>query len=422
MVRVLIEAVERGLPPRSVRFLRAAAALAAREGLSLYLVGGPVRDLLLGKPILDLDLVVEGDAPLLASLLAKELGGTVAATSQFGTAKLKLPDTTLDLATARRETYAHPGALPAVRPGGIRDDLGRRDFTINAMALRLDGDRFGQLLDPFGGQRDVAGGTVRILHPKGFVDDATRILRAIRYEQRLSFHMAETTEALARQHASFLDTISGDRLRHELERLLQEARPEHALARAHSLGVLKALLPSLAWPGALQEAVQRFRESGGRADPLLFLALLATPLSPEEGERFARRLNAPARWRRILHDTVSLRGSQDALQAPELAASTIVRHLRAMEPEAVLAWAAVAPAPLARQRLLHYLEDLRHVRSRLSGHDLLALGVPHGPLVGQLLEELQTASLDGVVRSREEETALVQRRLQEERHGITQRE
>jgi tRNA nucleotidyltransferase (CCA-adding enzyme) len=362
---------------------------------------------------MDIDLVVEGDALSLAPALAQELGGTVAATSQFGTAKLKVREMTLDLATARQERYSRPGALPEVRPSGIRDDLARRDFTVNAMAMRLDPAAFAGLLDPHGGEADLAGGLLRVLHPKSFQDDPTRLLRALRYEGRLGFRLATETEALLRRDSAFLAAVSGDRVRHEMERIFQEARPEDALARAEALGVLTAVTPALTWPGALHLALQAFRQGGAAASPLLFLAFLAVPLSPEEGKGLAGRLSAPARWSRIVQDTTTLGQSLTLLQSSDLRPSLLDKLLRNLQTEAVEAWSISAASPQARERLRHYLQSIRDLKTSLSGDDLLSLGVPRGPLVGRLLEELRAALLDGQVRSREEEEALVRRRLAE---------
>ena len=407
----LIPAMEALLPATTIELLRRAGATAAREGAALYLVGGSVRDLLLGRPVMDLDLVAEGDGPRIAEALAAELDGHVAARSQFGTAKAVIDDQTLDVAAARRETYAHPGALPAVRPGTLRDDLARRDFTVNAMAAHLGQETFGELEDRLGGGADLAQRVLRPLHDGSFVDDATRILRALRYEHRLGFRMDGPTEGLVRRHAPYLATISGDRVRHEVERLCQEARPEAPLARARDLGVLLALLPGLDWPEEVHRAVCRAREAGEPTAPLLFVALLASSLSPEAAAAFADRLAMPARWRRVVDDTVTLRSTLDALTQEELRPSQVERLLRGTEEQAVLAWRLLSSADLVRERLAAYATELRHVQPHLNGHDLRDLGVPAGPATGRFLEDLRAAVLDGDVRGRGEEEAWVRRRL-----------
>ncbi len=413
MARVcnLIPAMEALLPAATVHLLRRAGVTAAREGAALYLVGGSVRDLLLGRPVMDLDLVAEGDGPRIAEALAAELGGRVAARSQFGTAKLVVGEQTLDVATARLEAYAHPGALPAVRPGTLRDDLARRDFTVNAMAAHLGQETFGEIEDRLGGGADLSQRVLRPLHDGSFVDDATRVLRALRYEHRPGFRMDGPTEALVRRDAPYLATVSGDRIRHEVERICQEARPEGPLVRARDLGVLAALLPGLDWPEELHCAVSRARDAGEPTAPLLFVALLASSLTPEGGAAFADRLAMPARWRRVVDHTVALRPTLDALTQEELRPSQIERLLRGTDEQAVLAWRLLATADLVRKRLASYATDLRHVQPRLNGHDLRDLGAPSGPEMGRLLEELRTAVLDGNVQGREAEEAWVRRRL-----------
>src|SRR4030042_521069 len=175
------------LPQRIFNLLRDAGDKANKMGQEMFLVGGGVRDLFLGRPNFDLDLVIEGDAIKLAQELAKSSRVKLIVHRCFGTAKLNFSDFTLDIAAARRETYSRPGALPDVQPGTINDDLFRRDFSVNAMALCLAPERFGELIDLYHGQDDIANRLIRVLHPNSFIDDATRIFRAIRYEQRLGF-------------------------------------------------------------------------------------------------------------------------------------------------------------------------------------------------------------------------------------------
>ena len=240
------DALESSLGGDNLSILRCLRRGALTHSLAVYLVGGPVRDVLMGLSIKDLDFVVEGDGPEVARGLAEELGGEVLVHSRFGTATLVLGENRIDVVTARRETYPQPAALPIVSPGDISDDLGRRDFSINALALNL-GESRPQVLDKHGGLDDIRRGLVRTLHPNSFVDDPTRIFRAVRYEQRLDFRIeAETLAQLHRATAQgYLASLTGDRLRHELERILQEDRPESPLRRLGQLGILAAIHPSL---------------------------------------------------------------------------------------------------------------------------------------------------------------------------------
>ncbi|GAH88117.1 unnamed protein product, partial [marine sediment metagenome] len=222
----LADKIEKHLPAELADFMHVAGKAAASQGQNLYLVGGVVRDLLLEKPNLDLDLVVEGDAIELAQQLAQTKQAKVTTHPQFHTAKLQWDKWSIDLATARSETYAKPGALPTVKPSSIEHDLSRRDFTINAMAVHLSPSRYGELIDIHRGREDLEHKLIHILHEKSFIDDATRIWRGLRYEQRLDFQLEKNTLKLLKQNIPMLDTISGDRIRYELECILQEERPE----------------------------------------------------------------------------------------------------------------------------------------------------------------------------------------------------
>ena len=215
-----MELLEASLPSGQLELLKSAGSIARDEGVPMYLVGGTVRDMLLGRPVEDLDLVVVGDAETMASIVAKRLSGQVVSRSQFSTAKVKVAGVSLDLVTARSERYSRPGALPQIAHGTIEEDLARRDFSINAMAVPLHLDARGQPLDPFNGVDDLERKLVRVLHDGSFADDATRILRAVRYEQRLGFRLDDHTETLLRGNLPMLDTIGGDRLFREVQRWL----------------------------------------------------------------------------------------------------------------------------------------------------------------------------------------------------------
>ncbi len=497
--------LERRLGASRVELLRSAGRAASELGVPLYLVGGSVRDALLerlrhpcdtphpsplpqgerGPDAGDLDVsffVVPAEAgtqgrghedtphpnPLpqgergrprrryvgdgLAEALAKALGGVASDRSQFGTAKLRVGGVSLDLVMARRETYAAPGALPTVEPGSLADDLARRDFSINAMAVSLSAESWGDLADPFDGAGDLERRAVRVLHPGSFRDDATRLFRAARYAGRLGFGLEPETERLAREGAAFIDTISGDRVRHELERIFEEPRAADILRIADGLGLLGAIHPALR-PAESPEAIE------GERGPAM-LAGLALGLSPQEAEEVAERLNLGAEWARVVRDTAAVRELLPELEA-DLAPSRIYRLLHGRH-EAALSAAPTAPvrmgetptapvrrgaAPTAPVRrgaaptapvgmgaeptaaptapvgkgaaanLRLYLSRLRHVSTSLSGGDIVAMGVPEGPRVGEVLRELLEARLDGTVESAEEERELASRRAHGGAHG-----
>ena len=335
-------------PPRA-DLLRSAARAASDLGLSLHLVGGSVRDSLLGQTPTDLDVsytVVPTEAsdqpcrrggfetrpdPDVADALAKALGGVASDRSPFGTAKLRAGGVSLDLVMARRETYAAPGALPTVEPGSLADDLARRDFSINAMAVSLSAESWGDLADPFDGAGDLQRRAVRVLHPGSFRDDATRLFRAARYAGRLGFRLEPETERLAREGTSFIDTISGDRVRHELERIFDEPQAADILRLADGLGLLRAIHPALR-PAERPDTIE------GERGPAM-LAGLALGLSPHEAEEVSERLNLGSEWSRVVRDTAAVRELLPELEA-DLAPSRVYRLLHGRHEAAVSAWAA----------------------------------------------------------------------------------
>jgi tRNA nucleotidyltransferase (CCA-adding enzyme) len=330
---------------------------------------------------------------------------------RFGTAKLRAGNLTVDLAMARTETYARPGALPTVRMGSIQDDLARRDFSINAMALRLDPAGFGKLVDPFNGQQDLESKVIRILYDRSFIDDATRMLRAVRYEQRFGFQLETATEKLLRQNVSMLGTISGDRIRHELELILREEYPEKALRRAGDLGLLSEVHPALKGNGRLKAMFEKAREVVSPPSLALYFAFVAYCLGEPECEGFTARLKMPSTVSRVIRDTARLRERLPSLESPDLPPSAICQLLQEYPPTPILACAIAANSALVQERLTLYLTRWRHVRTALGGDALKGLGVPSGPRLGQTLKALHDAKLDGKIQSREDEIQLVQRWL-----------
>lgn len=391
-----------GEPVDCHRFaLDSLARIADDSGFEAYLVGGPVRDLLLGASTTDLDVTVVGDAVAVAEKLAADIDGRLTVHQRFGTATVATASVTIDLVTARRETYRAPGALPNVKPGGIADDLGRRDFTVNAMASPLPGPA-DELVDPHGGRADLEAALIRVLHPESFLDDPTRILRAVRYAARFGFAIEpETARLMAEALAGrALSTLTGDRLRHEMQRTFEETNPAAALRLAHDCGVLAAIHPALTG-GHLPDAGTE------PAAPLTWLAALVWPLGVEEGVALSARLNAPSDWARVIEDTAKLRAltpELDAAQKP----SEVCALLDGLAPDALRAAIMLASGHVA-ERLRSYLSQWWSVAPRLRGTDLLALGVPAGPEMGEALRELRRARLDGETHSVRDEQELAQK-------------
>ncbi|MFC2059106.1 CCA tRNA nucleotidyltransferase [Chloroflexota bacterium] len=407
--------IEAHLPQEMQALLRVAGELAAREEQRLYLVGGVVRDLLLGRPNLDIDLVVEGNAPALARQLAKSEGGVVVTHPRFGTANYKQGTVSLDLVTARLESYERPGALPTVAPGTIEDDLFRRDFTVNAMAARLDPTRFGELVDPYGGKRDLDSGLIRVLQGESFRDDPTRIWRALRYEQRLGFRLESGTESLLRRDLGIMSEVSADRLRHELELVLKEEYPEKVLSRAHELGVLQQLYPLLEVDGWLVERFFQAREASPDSKPeaILYLSLMAWRLSPDDTGDFIKRLKFRGAEARVLRDVHAVKQALPQIAEQGLLPSTVYSLLECHQPQVIMAAVLATDSALVRERLELYLSKWRFVRPSLGGDDLKRMGVPVGRRLGWLLRALLEARLDGKVTTREDEQALVSKWLSE---------
>ena len=376
---------------------------ATQESLPVYLVGGPVRDAVLDVPANDLDFVLIGDAPTLASDLAEELGGQVTVHPRFGTATVEIEGDRIDIVTARKEVYPFPGSLPEVSASSLEDDLARRDFSINAMALPLSGDS-PEVIDPHGGLEGLAYRRVATLHPGSFTDDPSRMLRAVRYEQRLGLQISDTTlsemqSALAGRHA---DAVSGDRWRQEFQKIFEEPQAFKMLIRAIGLGVLAAIHPAL----SDSRPLAILAGEGGLA-PSDLLAALAMPLSAADGEGVSSRLNLPTDWARVVRDTIVLQGILPEITGPSVSPSKVCSALEKLDADAIAAAARLSLDIQLASRLRRYLDVWRLVSPVLTGDDLLAMGVPPGSDVGEVLRELNSAKLDGLVGGEDEERALV---------------
>lgn len=408
-VNNLATRIKEQLPKELIEFLWLAGELAQRRGQNLYLVGGVVRDLLLGRENFDLDLVVEGDAIALARELAEGKQCELTTHQRFGTAKLRWNGWSADIATARSETYAKACALPTVNPSTIRDDLFRRDFTINAMAVELNPGLYGHLLDLYGGLTDLEGKLVRVLHDRSFIDDATRIWRAIRYEQRLNFQLEPRTLELVKRDAGYLKKVSGDRIRHELELIYKEDYPEKALCRAGELGVLGQLHPKLKADGWLSTRYEQARQWNSPGIPSLglYLALLVYRMGPDDVEEIITLLRLRKSTTRTLRDTIDLKNSLGRLAAAQITASQVYTLLIGYAAEAVVASIIAGEIPEAVPHLTEFLEKLRYVRPALSGEDLKRLGVAQGPEIKDRLHRLLEARLDGKAATKRDEEALV---------------
>jgi tRNA nucleotidyltransferase (CCA-adding enzyme) len=401
--------------------------------MPLYFVGGLVRDLLLDKKATDIDMVVEGDALELVGRLYNIHGGGTRSHAQFGTAKwmiskdiwrqistTALPDDlpkAIDFVTARTEFYTKPTALPKVERGSIKLDLHRRDFTINTLAIRLDGLHLGELLDFYGGRRDLDLGLIRVLHSLSFIDDPTRILRAVRLEQRLDFMIEDRTAELIAAALPMLNRVTGDRIRNELEMCLLENEPAPIFGRLAEFGVLAQIHPALTWRKQTADAFYRARVvlgqstwsdiSVGDAQSFVYFALLLLSLSSTVQQEVMSRL----RVRRSTCDDIVAADNLLAELTPLSTASKPSQVVRILRPyrARVLLVARIILGPESPTGLMidQYQMEWRSVRTILKGRDLISMGMSPGPEIGRLLDQLLSARLDGEISGQAEERAFV---------------
>ncbi|MCB0076268.1 MAG: CBS domain-containing protein [Anaerolineales bacterium] len=408
-IRKLLEAQ---INEPTLALMRQIAERATALGHTPYLVGGLVRDLLLDRPLNDLDIVIEGNAIPIARALADEMGGRIVAHRRFGTAKWLLDDEAhppqvallraaglpehIDLISARAEFYSHPTALPQVDHASIKQDLHRRDFTINTLAISLAPADEGRLLDFYGGLADLESGVLRVLHNLSFVDDPTRILRAVRFEQRLGFQIEPRTEALLQASLDLLAEVSPDRLRHELYRILTEPASAAIFARMDQLGILGELLPDVRWEAGDSERLSRLRAAGYDDPPTLLTALIWDLAAGKARiQRIAARVALPNQWRTRLLAMHTLRQNKAPIIEPALSNSALYEALQGYEPLVLALVATMTDSAPFRDRLRHYLDELRHRELAISGELLAETGLPPSHHYTDLLRMVHHAMLDG---------------------------
>lgn len=420
------------LPDPVVGLLREIGQLGDERGCQVYVVGGVVRDLLLRHVTLDLDLAVEGDGIAFARAVSDRYRAGLAVFERFATARLAFPDgLKMDIATTRRESYAQPAVLPTVKPASIEEDLYRRDFTINAIAMQLNPGQFGRLLDAYGGQRDLRARTIRVLHAGSFQDDPTRIFRAIRFEQRFGFRLERTTLHLLAQAAStnLIQQLSGPRLQNEILLLFAEHDPVRAIARLAQLKLLRFLHRRLCYtanvkrvitavPKALVWWARRFPDSVIDR-PIVYLMALSSESSPVVVAAMIRRL-ALSRERA---KNVSAGGSRVDRALKRLTNKGTVRPSQVyrlfidLSDEALVLLLAKQVSmqhgvrlSLLRRYLAAYVKN-RTVKTALRGRDLQTMGLKPGPQYRTILGKLLDARIDGMITTEADERAFVQKRL-----------
>lgn len=424
----LAELLEKSLPEDHLHLLHVIADVAGSFGYPIYMVGGSVRDLILGHSVKDFDLTVEGDAGTFAESMMRKLGGKILIHSKFRTARWTPTESTferlnvpimrpekippfLDFVTARSEIYSQPGALPTIKRSSLNDDLRRRDFTINAMALRLDGFHFGELVDVAHGWADLERGLIRVLHPRSFVDDPTRMFRAVRYAGRYAFEIeADTLKLFNDEAKSVLPELSGERLRHEIDLIFDEVTPIPMLEKLKDFGLMSTIHPALlnADHTLLTEIMDQPADGLGEfsvPDILSFKQTLGwilflMNLSNTDIEAIAERLAFPA-----LLTTAVLSASSLLSELPsykDWKPSQWTYHLDEIPSLAVYAvWLGAS-----EQALHEYLVKWKNINPFTTGNDLINLGLVPGPKYKEILSRLRIAWLDGDVKTKDEETKL----------------
>ena len=410
------------LPTLLFSLLQQTGELAERRRVRVYAIGGFVRDLLLGIPSLDLDMVVEGNGIRFAKAIAQRYKARVTTHERFGTATVAFTDgLTFDVATARTESYDAPAALPTVRWSSIREDVRRRDLTINTLAIRLNAPHFGELVDLHNGLRDLHDKTIRVLHGLSFIDDPTRVFRAIRFEQRLGFQLHRDTAVLMKEAVSMkiCHRLSPSRLSTELLHLLSEREPVKILARLADFNLLQFIHPRLKWsPGLarLLNAVDKAlawhtqRSLGRLASPWVVygMALMDHLPQPVVQETLAR-LTFPRRQIQAML-WVSQEGARLLRTIERTASPTATfRALRTLPDETLVFLMAKARSERGKQNISDQFTTYRRVRPILRGNDLKAMGLEPGRLYNRILDRLLEARLNGAVKTEADERRLVSR-------------
>ena len=395
------------LSPPTLAVARAVGAAAEAAQVQPFLVGGSVRDLLLDRAgVVDLDITLVGANVETSDRIASLTGGTISKRSQFTTAKLDLNGLIIDLAMARAEEYPTPGSLPVVRSGALDKDLDRRDFSVNAMAVSLCSDSWGDLLDPNGGLADLYQKRLRVLHSGSFRDDPTRILRAARYSSRLDLTPTPDTLDELLISVSYLDYVSAARVRNELERVFEESDPAGAMRLLCEWRALSAIHPSLRFQA---EAWERFTHETiklpSHERTAIAYAVLAHGLSDADTNGVVTRLNPDASARRAIRESALF----GRIAPEDLSSSSNSQLAELLDPmsESTVRGVALC-APTRPRRLDEYLNHHRGLRPHLTGNDLIRMGAPRGPGLGRILKRLRDARLDGIVTTPSEARILAE--------------
>ncbi|MFA5088462.1 MAG: hypothetical protein WC552_05445 [Candidatus Omnitrophota bacterium] len=415
----------RDLPQGLLALIKDIGGEADRNNLDAYAVGGFVRDIFLGKENLDLDVVIVGEAIPLARRWAEKRRAQIRSYDRFGTATVFLENRyRVDFSSARRETYPSPGCLPKVEKGSIQDDLFRRDFTINALAVSMNKKSFGALIDFFSGQEDLAKGKIRVLHQESFTDDPTRILRAVRFEQRFQFRLERQTACLLKKAAgkkAFL-SVKPERYFAEFKKILMEKDPQRYLRRLNGLGELRFLGLKSAVDFHLVGRVEKRRsslekESLGNEEEswwIIFFMALVHHESKRNVARMTSRFNFKSVDRKKLKESQEIERLGARLAKPDIAPSQIYRLLRSRDRESVLFLWLTSTGKNVQKNIRDYFLHYEPVKLYVDGYDLMKLGV-EGERVGKMLKYILDKKINGCLRTRDDEWQLAKRLTEKER-------
>lgn len=412
------------LPKEVIDLLKACGDIALANNMRAYLVGGCVRDLLLGRPNLDLDIVIEGNGIEFAEKLSCCFNAKLVRHRRFGTATLRLkPHLKIDIATSRRESYPNPAHLPVVSPGSLRDDLFRRDFTINAMALSIMPDDFGRLEDFFGGKEDLNAEKIRILHPLSFIDDPTRILRAIRFSIRYDFPIEKNTLKKLKEavRLKMLEEVQPQRLRDDLMLILKEEDPIKEIKliqRLCGFGFVSRRLrvnkATYALLGSVRREIASFKKSCPQRRQLdvwlMYLMGLVNPLSPKDTAAMCRGFALRSgEAKRILNFKSPGRDFIKKLSSKGLAASKVYSLLEPLSYEAILLIKASHKNKILHKHIRDFFCSYNGTRININGQDLRSLGISPGPRYQEIFSKVLNAKLDAKFSSKQEEIEFVRR-------------
>ncbi len=412
------------LSQRVLDTLRSVGKVADDSGFGAYVVGGFVRDLFLYRANEDIDIVIEGDGIAFAKAYAAQFKARLHTHKAFGTAVVIFADGfKIDVATARREYYRSPAALPDVEMSSIKLDLFRRDFTINTLAIHLNTEKFGQLIDFFSAQKDIKDRAIRVLHNLSFVEDPTRVFRALRFEQRFDFNIGKLTASLIQNAVKmgFFKRLSGRRVFAEIRQILEEENPTPAIVRMQDFDLLKVIHPSIVSNKSLVEllngvkSVLAWHDLLFTEEPYLrwtvyFMALIHTCDPPTCHEICQTMELAPRHEQLLCQQRLSAHNRLNQLeQSPPKTNSELYRRLSEFRTELILYMLAVTRSKSVKKSISHYYNVLRNTQPFVNGQDLIAMGLRPGPLFSQILEGLLDAKLNGDVESRNDEVQWVQR-------------